>query len=90
MLKIIVREATDDEKLNVGGEDLVGEEWQKAETPEGIISFDGGDWEWEFLESLVEGDYVIEIEDPTGILNSQKTGTFYVQKADCGGYVKVA
>lgn len=78
MLNITVREATEEEKLNID---------EDEDLPKGVVAFDSCDWQAVFFMCLREGDYFVDIPS-ADLLNSQATGTFLVQMKDDGGYFK--
>lgn len=74
-LTITVRPAADHEKI--------------VESEEGVMVFDGTDYNASFFMGLVEGDWVVDVSGDD-ILRWQPLGTFIVKVEDDGGlYRKV-
>ncbi len=78
-MTITVRKANDDEKLNVNPEEKL---------PAGVRPFDDCHFDNHIFHCLREGDFVVEVTDPDGIIKWQSTGTFLLQKTHDFGFLK--
>lgn len=80
MLKIEVREAADNEKLNVDVE--------AEELPEGVRVFDSTDWNANLFMNFKIGDWVVTVVDDSEILQWTSPGVYLLQMGDDGGFFK--